>query len=762
MAWLKRNKRSETRKSGRQRLAGGPGRKRTSVPIPVSSVLIALLFVSVTSLIVIAGGQVMPWRERQKPRQEIRVRRTFTVPDEQLTEQARNEAREGTPNYYTLNEAFLGQVERDLTGLYNDLKATVEYDKLAKAKRAGLTAKWGIDKDRFERLQELAAELDSKQFGRLPAELKGFLSKSNIIEEMPDAYKKVASVILVNRTTTIRRQAQQWTFSHRADDVSKVIEKGLITFPEPLRPAVKKYLLDQFKDPSHAVWVFDKAETDQQRQRNYNAEEQRTQTYEQGQILVEPGRQIGERDLRLLELEHQAYWQSLGREKKVLAGAGVVVVVLLITMGVGVYCAKFERRAIHNWTRSLALAATVLSMVLLSRGMKLGGVSDYTSVFEVVLAALVMTVAYNQRFALMITAVLACLLMIAVQGHIALFLAMLAGGVTVILVLDEIRNRSKLTKVAFASALMSFAAVWAFELAGYQSLDYVLWNAIWAGLAAFVAVFIFQGILPLIERLFQIATSMTLLECCDASKPLLRRMTLEIPGTFHHAQLISSMAEAAAESIEANGLLAQVGSLYHDVGKLGKPEYFVENQPARSLTRHKGLSPAMSLLVIIGHVKDGLELCKEYGLPKVLHQFIAEHHGTTLVEFFYHLDRQKRSEAGEEPIADVNFRYPGPKPRSKESGILMLADAAESATRALSEPTVGGIEAQVHQIIKKRLEDGQLDECELTLKELHQIEDSLTKSLWAMYHGRIKYPTQEPEKDKPETTDDTAEAKAGA
>jgi len=756
MVSAKKSKRAETRKSTLQRSVAGQARKAKSVSVPASAVLIGLVFVIVTSLVIIAGGQVMPWREGQRPLQAIRVRQTFQVLDEQLTEQARQEASESTPNYYHLNQAFLGQVEGDLNGLCNDLKAAEKYDKLSEPARTRLAKMWGIDKERFHTLQEEIGTLDSETFRTSLADLRKFLTSSNIIDEMPDDYQKVGAIILVDPSANAPRQVRRWTFCRRGDEVSKLIASAVDSFPTPLRPSVSKYLLNQLKDPAHAIWVFDKRETDKQRNISYKGANDIFHTYESGQILTGHSQVIRKRDLDLLKREHQAYWDSLAGREKFLADCGAFIIVTLIAVVVGVYCVKFQPRAIHNWTRSLALAVVLISMVILGRALKLGGVSDYTSVFEVVLVALVMTVAYNQRFALMITAVLACLLMIALQGRIGLLLAMLAGGTTVILILNEIRTRSKLIKVAFAAALMSFAVVWAFQLANYQPLGYVLWNAVWAAMAAFVAVFIFQGILPLIERLFQIATSMTLLEWCDASKPLLRRMTLDVPGTFHHAQLISSMSEAAAESVGANGLLARVGGIYHDVGKLGKPEYFVENQPAGNLTRHKDLSPAMSLLVIIGHVKDGLELAREYGLPKILYQFIGEHHGTTVVEYFYHLDSQKRSQSGENPISDVNFRYPGPKPRGKESGILMLADAAESATRALSEPTVGRIEAQVHQVVKRRVDDGQLDECELTLKDLHEVEESLTKSLWAMYHGRIKYPSQESPK-----KDSTGDEKAG-
>jgi hypothetical protein len=242
---------------------------------------------------------------------------------------------------------------------------------------------------------------------------------------------------------------------------------------------------------------------------------------------------------------------------------------------------------------------------------------------------------------------------------------------------------------------------------------------------------------------------MTLLDYSDANQPLLRRLAMDAPGTFSHSLLIGSIAEAAAEAIGCNGLLCRVGAYYHDIGKTNKPKYFVENEMG-SASRHKELSPAMSQLIIVGHVKDGIELAREYGLPTILRQFIETHHGTTLVEPFYN-EAKKKYEAPligpsaqrpiEPPPSESEFRYPGPKPRTKESAIVMLSDTVEGAVRSLSEVTPGKIEAVVHNMAMKRLQDGQFDECDLSLRELSQIEASMSKTLAAHYHGRIAYPT---------------------
>lgn len=247
------------------------------------------------------------------------------------------------------------------------------------------------------------------------------------------------------------------------------------------------------------------------------------------------------------------------------------------------------------------------------------------------------------------------------------------------------------------------------------------------------------------------------MEWRDANRPLLQRLAREAPGTYNHSLVLGTMAEAACEAIGANGLLAHVGALYHDIGKIPKAEYFAENQEA-SINRHDQLAPTMSLLIILGHVKDGIEMAKEFGLPRVLIPFIAEHHGTTVVRYFHHMAAEKHSQTAvgkhDKEVSESGFRYPGPKPRSKETAILMLCDGVEGAVRALSEPTAGRIESIVSQVLQARLKDGQFDECDITLRELHLVEQSLSKSLCRFYHGRVAYPK---EKDASKTSSRSGE-----
>jgi len=443
----------------------------------------------------------------------------------------------------------------------------------------------------------------------------------------------------------------------------------------------------------------------------------------------------------------------------------LTVIMALISIAAGFYIYHYQKRLIKNHVRALALIGL---FVLLLFAAKFGAMlnQNFWATGSAVTVAIILTIAYDQRFALGMS-VFYCLFACIASGsmtvapapvfrqedagaNINLFLTMAAAAVPCCFWLKEIRTRIKLLQVGALAAAIVFITASALDLAAQQLQPVAIFHdaGYHAGITLVVAVLI-QGLLPLIEKAFHIATSMTLLDYSDANQPLLKRLAMEAPGTFSHSLLIGSIAEAAAEAIGRNGLLCRVGAYYHDIGKINKPGYFVENEVGAT-SRHKELSPAMSQLIIVGHVKDGVEMAKEYGLPSVLRQFIETHHGTTLVEPFYDEARKQREVPGSDgpsgkkkkqvPPSESEFRYPGPKPRTKEAAIVMLADTVEGAVRSLNDVSPTKIEAVVHNMAMKRLQDDQFDECDLSLRELSLIEASMSKALTAHYHGRIAYP----------------------
>jgi hypothetical protein len=448
------------------------------------------------------------------------------------------------------------------------------------------------------------------------------------------------------------------------------------------------------------------------------------------------------------------------------ASLAILAMVVALSVGAALYIYHFQPRVLRNHARAAALVGLFLALLA---GAKIGALSSDAALWgpgwgtgTAVLAGIVLVIAYDQRFAVGAGTLFCVFAALAVGSRpdrslqlqgLGLFLTMVAGVMTCCFSLKEIRTRMKLLEVSALAAGVVFvtalSVVYLNFLGEPPDITVATRSAGYHAGAAFLAGLLIQSLLPLIERTFRIATSMTLLDYSDANQPLLRKLAMEAPGTFSHSLLIGSIAEAAAESIGCNGLLCRVGAYYHDIGKINKPKYFAENEMG-SASKHKELSPAMSQLIIVGHVKDGVEMAREFGLPSVLRQFVETHHGTTLVEPFYN-EAKKKHEAPaatgdgrkpkEAPPAESEFRYTGPKPRSKEAAIVMLADAVEGAVRSLSEVTVAKVETVVHNIAMRRLQDGQFDECDLTLRELSRIETSMSKALAAHYHGRIAYPT---------------------
>jgi putative nucleotidyltransferase with HDIG domain len=463
--------------------------------------------------------------------------------------------------------------------------------------------------------------------------------------------------------------------------------------------------------------------------------------FKTGMVIVSRG-SIKDEDWAILQAENNAYIASMGNA--VWEGRlGLGVAVTLLTILLCAYVAHYQPRIVRRHARAVAFAGLLISMLLLPVLAGIGNSSLYLfGLAPTILVAMILTIAYDQRFALGVATIHALLVTLALDVDVNFFLILFTGVVTCCFTLNDLRSRSKPVEVGGITGLAMGIATTAIGLVEMDPGKFIFHQALYAAAAGFAVGFLVLGILPTIETVFRITTSMTLLELADLSQPLMRRLSMEAPGTYQHSLQVATLAAEAAEEIGANALLCRVAAHYHDIGKINKPDYFIENQtPGQN--RHLNLHPNMSLMIIHGHVKDGVELAKEYNLPTSLFPFIQQHHGTTLVEFFYHraCTQQEQTHPDEPAISESQYRYPGPKPRSRETAILMLADAVESATRALTEPSAGRIESLVRELAMKRLMDGQFDECDLTMRDLADIQSSLVKTLLSFYHGRIAYPS---------------------
>jgi len=314
------------------------------------------------------------------------------------------------------------------------------------------------------------------------------------------------------------------------------------------------------------------------------------------------------------------------------------------------------------------------------------------------------------------------------------FISTAAGSIATFSV-RGVKERTKFYRPMLYISLSYLVMIYIFQVLNGLSSNDILEQSGYGIFNGFISTVLTMGLLPIFEYLFDITTDITLLELSDLNRPLLKRLTLEAPGTYHHSIVVGNLAEAAAKALGANPLLARVGAYYHDIGKIDKPEYFVENQMGVK-SKHEKLSPSMSALILESHIKEGIELAEKEHLPKKVIDLVKEHHGTTLMTYFY----KKALDKGGSKTEEGEYRYPGPKPRSKEAAILMLADVVEAASRTLEDPKPARIMSLIKKIIMDKFEQGELEECELTLKDLHIIEESFLPILIGVFHPRIDYP----------------------
>lgn len=468
-------------------------------------------------------------------------------------------------------------------------------------------------------------------------------------------------------------------------------------------------------------------------------------TYERGQTLAEGGMPLRAEQLPLLRAEYQAAMkQQAVLARLVRAGAVVVVFLGLFALCVP-YTLLYEPKLVGSFKRLFMIEALVIITVAVS--ITLAGWPGIDAwrleLIPLLLFGQTVAIAYRQELALLLTAILAMIIVLGTGTGVAGFLLLMGVTATAILQLQRIRSRKKLIYVGLSSAAMAVLLTLAVGIVHYQPLGLpLLWKAGLNGAWTVAAGFLMTGLLPFIESLFGVLTDISLLELGDVAHPLLQELIRRAPSTYNHSITVGSIAEAAAEAIGARGLLVRVGAYFHDIGKMLKPGYFIENQSPNE-NRHDSLVPAMSTLVIIAHIKDGADLARQHNLPEPIIDFIEQHHGTTLVEFFFgRANQQAQQDPNSGEVDESSYRYPGPRPQTKESGVLMLADAVESASRSLVDPTPARIESLVREIAERKLDDSQFDESGLTLRELRTIENTMIKSLTAIYHGRVKYPDQ--------------------
>lgn len=533
-----------------------------------------------------------------------------------------------------------------------------------------------------------------------------------------------------------------------------VRESVIRIFPEPLRaPILHRLLAEQ-----QPTFQFDEAATQLTARRNADAVPNQWNTHKRGEVLYTRGERLTNEQVQLVTAEHAAYLDNLQALPRWIGRLGIAGLVALIAGSLGAYLSIFYstvlNRPRHLLSMSVMSVAALLLTVLAARAMPQALVLAILA--PTLLLTVIVHVAFGRQMAIGVSAIHALIVCFALDLRISALILLVVGSCVIVACLRDIRDRHTLVRAGvMTGAVLGVGAIlrsiWSLPMTEPAPFwQAALYDGLFAASAGVLVGVFALGVLSTIERVFDVTTGLTLVELRDPKHELLRELQQRAPGTWNHSLQVATIAETAAEAIGANSLLTYVGSLYHDIGKMSKPQYFVENQDD-GLNRHEKLSPAMSLLLIVGHVKDGLEMAREWGLPKPIHHFIEAHHGTTLVEYFYQVAKE-RAESGKthDDVNEVAYRYPGPRPRTKEVAIVMLADASESASRALPDFSPTRIEQLVRSMGQKRLLDHQFDECNLTLRELTLIEDSIIKSLCAIRHARIVYPSQQVERETAE------------
>jgi putative nucleotidyltransferase with HDIG domain len=704
---------------------------------------VVVVAVVATAALVHGSGPPFTYRLGQRPAREVRVNvDEFRRLDQKKTNARRQAEVDRVPPAMINDPA----PTRDLAMRLDDLITAIAKTPTLDALPAELRASWKLDAEAFEelksagdtpeRLDELHRRV-ARAFGPLLRDgVLGYDALPRTEESRPnlsirDVDQPPAQAHLVPRERVVPERV--------AKPDGPVYREFVAAFPSPrLGPIVFRLVADKLAGTP--TLAFDEVETARRRERARATVADEFDTYKRGDLLVDQGEKIEDEQLILLRMEHDAAIARLDLAARARRAGSVVVLVAALFALVGYYVHRHEPAIAGDLRRIAALCGLVIATVGLVR---LLAVQPWDAeLVPVAVAAMMLAVAYNPHFALMVTFGLCLLTSLALGTGIGHFLVVMGGTAAGVLTLNEVRTRTKLIKVGATAALGYFVLTWATGLWQDQPPALIASDGLWRAGWGLMAGFFLGGSLPFVENSFGIVTGISLLELGDITHPLLQELVRRAPGTHNHSITVATIAESAAERIGAHALLVRIGAYFHDIGKMLKPHYFVENL-AGATNRHANLAPAMSTLIIIGHVKDGVDLGRQHHLPEKIIDLIEQHHGTTLVEYFYH-EANRRSELNPDAAAvqERAFRYPGPKPQTKEAGILMIADAVESASRTLSEPTPARIEGLVRDIIDKRLRDGQFDECGLTLREIGEIRESLIKSLIGIYHGRVKYPEQ--------------------
>lgn len=629
----------------------------------------------------------------------IKAERTVEVINEQATEEARRRAAAQVDPAYVFDPTAVRMGEQKLEETFQVLS------KLAALKRQG----------KNEEDPEMKDALASLPLPLTRSTLDLFLdADADLLMQAETDAKHVLWQVMEGGITQENLETVRATVPEKAQEM-------LAALPTQYVPAVAEATAAALGPNRHP----DFEATRRAEQEAMAAVKPVTTVIPEGYAVVREGDLVTPKQIQALE--------ALGVYKPRLDVPRIVGYALLVFCLMAVILAylRREQKGIYASRKRLVL----LGVIMVATGVicrMLVGLSEYLA--PVAIASILVTVLLESRLGLLVTGFLAIYVGVMASSLPACVVSFLTGAAGC-LALSRVCQRSHLIYASVMVGLTNLVGVVALELIDSSNFQSGLIDIGFGGLNGLLSAWLAVGALPMFEHFSGITTHLRLLDISNPSEALLQRLLKEAPGTYQHSIMVANLAESAAQAIGADALLCRVGSYYHDIGKMKRPRFFVENQMGAE-NPHDRLAPSLSTLIILSHVKDGVEMGRQARLPDVILDFIAEHHGTSLVSYFYHQACSRSSE----PVYEDDFRYPGPKPQSKETAIVMLCDGLEAAARTLSNPTPEKISELVHKMIKHQLDDGQLDECDLSLKDIDRIRESLVRSLQNVYHARIEYP----------------------
>jgi cyclic-di-AMP phosphodiesterase PgpH len=628
------------------------------------------------------------------------------------TEEARNQAASAVSEIYQQSDAVPRQVQGNVTEFFERVRELRQSDRPEdeKVARVSDTSPFYITDDVARALIFISAE-DLDDVERYVTENLEALYTSAIVAE--DSVEEVPPSAI--RLTEARNRLSDAAEGDASGDV------GLLT----------EALSRGFLQPSYVI----------DRQATEEAREAAVAQVEPVQSTVQPGERIVARG-EVIDRESVAQLEALGKIRDtnpwtVLLGISLVVAAQL---GVGWYfLERFGRRLFKSKVaiRLILAASLMVLFTLMARAFVLLSFNAY--LIPLAGLSILGTILLGPRLMFLMVVVSSINVGIIAGNDFLLAAALLISSGFAIYTVVRVDSREELLKAGLIIALVTGAVTFAISLVGGGAMSVALWQGVLGLGNGALSLMLAMVLLPLLENAFNLLTPRKLLELSDPGAPLLQKLLRKTPGTFSHSMQVGVMAENAADRIGADPLLARVGAYYHDVGKMEHPAYFIENQIAQT-NPHESLSPALSAKIIKRHVKDGVEIGRAWGLPEEIVSLISEHHGTTRIEYFY---RKALEESGEASVRESDFRYASGRPKSKESGILMLADTVEATVRSLPKATPKRIEDVIRDTISRKLDDGQFDECELTLREIHEVGEAIREAVIGFLGPRIEYPETE-------------------